>query len=84
MIKYGSYKNLFFKLPRVHFNGFYVCKHQYRKEEEKDLLKNTMQVHYVSYYRYFRFFEDGSVVSAVFPIKQKSNTIAELLSSTLL
>lgn len=31
LLSFGSYKNLFFKLPRVHFNGIYVCKHQYRK-----------------------------------------------------
>lgn len=29
---FGSYRSLFFKLPRVHFNGLYVCKHEYRKE----------------------------------------------------
>jgi len=39
-------------------------------------LTNTVQVHYINYFRYFRFMEDGSVISAVFSTKQKMNIVA--------
>ena len=69
---FGGYKQLFLNAPRVNFNGFYFWKHEYRKEEEKDLLKNVGNVHIIKYYRYLRFFPDGSVISVVLPSKQKS------------
>ncbi len=31
MLSFGSYRNLYYKMPRIHFNGLYMCKHQYRK-----------------------------------------------------
>ena len=64
----------------MNFNGFYIWKHEYRKEEEKDLLKNIGNVHFIKYYRYLRFFEDGSVISAIFSSKQKSEVLEQALS----
>lgn len=43
-----------------------------------------MQVHVVSYFRYFRFFEDGSIISVVYPNKQKLNLISDQLTQNVL
>ena len=75
---------MFYNSPRIHFNGIYVCKHQYKKEEERNLLTNTGMVSFVYYYRYFRFFSDGSVISAVFTQKQKLETIADIMTKNVI
>ena len=43
-------------------------------------MTNTGMVSFVYYYRYFRFFSDGSVISAVFTQKQKLETIADIMT----
>lgn len=32
-VSFGGYRELYFNLPRINFNGYYLCKHEYRKEE---------------------------------------------------
>lgn len=71
---------MFLNAPRINFNGFYLWKQQHRKEEDKNLLSNLGNVHFIKYYRYLRFFEDGSVISAILPSRQKYDQIEQYLS----
>ena len=41
-------------------------------------------VHLVKYYRYLRFFEDGSVISGIFQTRQKREVLEEMLSGKTL
>ena len=62
---FGSYRNIFRQAPRIHFNGFYVCRHKYVKIGEKGFTHSVTPMHVIFYYRYIRFFEDGSLLCYV-------------------
>ena len=55
---------------RMRFDGVYIAKFTYFREGES-LFSYTHPLHLVTYYRYFRFFEDGSVLSLVTPSEPK-------------
>lgn len=51
--------------PRLHFNGVYVCRHKYVKMGDKGFTNSITPMHVIYYYRYIRFFEDGSLLCHV-------------------
>lgn len=54
--KYNSWRGMFLHRPRVRFDGIYILRHQYWKNET-----------IIAYFRYFRFYADGTCVSLVSP-----------------
>lgn len=62
---FGSYRKIFMNAPRLHFNGVYVCRHKYVRVGERGFANILTPLHVVYYYRYVRFFEDGSLLCHV-------------------
>jgi F-box protein 9 len=63
---YPTWKALFRQRPRVRFNGCYISTVNYLRAGQMSTNQATWGgslVHIVTYYRYLRFFRDGSVIS---------------------
>lgn len=63
---YPSYKQMFRTRPRIRFNGCYISTVNYHRPGASNSPSNatfTSPVHIVTYYRYLRFFRDGTCVS---------------------
>ncbi|KAL9046580.1 MAG: hypothetical protein Q9214_000616 [Letrouitia sp. 1 TL-2023] len=63
--KYPTYLHMFRSRPRIRFNGCYISTVNYPRPgapTQSQLTWNT-PVHIVTYYRYLRFFHDGTCVS---------------------
>ncbi|KAI4168490.1 MAG: hypothetical protein LQ343_006377 [Gyalolechia ehrenbergii] len=63
---YSSYKQMFRTRPRIRFNGCYISTVNYHRPGASNAPSNatyTSPVHIVTYYRYLRFFRDGTCVS---------------------
>ncbi|KAL8938914.1 MAG: hypothetical protein Q9216_003634 [Gyalolechia sp. 2 TL-2023] len=63
---YPSYKQMFRIRPRIRFNGCYISTVNYHRPGASNAPSNatfTSPVHIVTYYRYLRFFRDGTCVS---------------------
>lgn len=64
-LTYPTYKNMFQKRPRLRFSGCYISTVNYIRpgaSTPSQVSWNT-PVHIVTYYRYLRFFRDGSCLS---------------------
>lgn len=64
--KYGSsWREMFRSRPRIRFNGCYISTVNYTRAGAANTNSLTWgaPVHIVTYYRYLRFFRDGSVIS---------------------
>ncbi|CAH1971756.1 unnamed protein product [Acanthoscelides obtectus] len=60
---YNSWRCMFIERPRVHFNGCYISKTTYIRNGENSFQDQFYRPwHLVTYYRYLRFFPDGSVL----------------------
>ena len=55
---------------RMRFDGVYIAKFTYFREGES-LFSHSHPFHLVTYYRYLRFFEDGTVLTLVTPSEPK-------------
>ncbi|KAL8760852.1 MAG: hypothetical protein Q9184_002987 [Pyrenodesmia sp. 2 TL-2023] len=63
---YPSYKSMLRTRPRIRFNGCYISTVNYHRPGASSTPSNatyTSPVHIVTYYRYLRFFRDGTCVS---------------------
>ncbi|KAI4185978.1 MAG: hypothetical protein L6R41_003784 [Letrouitia leprolyta] len=63
---YPSYKQMFHSRPRIRFNGCYISTVNYHRPGASNAPSNatfTSPIHIVTYYRYLRFFRDGTCVS---------------------
>ncbi|KAL8735886.1 MAG: hypothetical protein Q9181_002635 [Wetmoreana brouardii] len=63
---YPSYQTMFRTRPRIRFNGCYISTVNYHRPGASSSTSNatyTSPVHIVTYYRYLRFFRDGTCVS---------------------
>jgi F-box protein 9 len=63
---YSSSWHLMFRLrPRIRFNGCYISTVNYMRPGQASPMQLTWSspVHIVTYYRYLRFFRDGTVIS---------------------
>ena len=65
---FGNYRNMFVKCPRVNLNGYYIQRDKYLRVGVKDEKHPFTPIHVIYYYRYIRFFEDGTVIYHVIPI----------------
>ena len=64
-LSYPNYRTMFRSRPRIRFNGCYISTVNYIRpgaSSSSQISWNT-PVHIVTYYRYLRFFRDGSCVS---------------------
>jgi hypothetical protein len=80
---FGSYESLFTQCPRLHFNGYYVCREKYVRIGEKNEKYPVAPIHVVYYYRYFRFLPDGTALYNVRSKRIKSNEMLTFLSKGL-
>ena len=62
---YPSYKAMFYTRPRIRFNGCYISTVNYIRPGGATATQLTWNspVHIVTYYRYLRFFRDGTCAS---------------------
>jgi F-box protein 9 len=63
---YASWQAMFRSRPRIRFNGCYICTVNYVRAGEMSTNQATWGgslVHIVTYYRYLRFFRDGTAIS---------------------
>ncbi|KAH6991114.1 hypothetical protein BKA56DRAFT_573839 [Ilyonectria sp. MPI-CAGE-AT-0026] len=62
---YPSWKDLFRSRPRIRFNGCYISTVNYVRSGQASTNQTTWDspIHIVTYYRYLRFFRDGSLIS---------------------
>lgn len=63
--KEQDWRELFHSYPRIRFTGVYISTVNYTRSGGPTLTPSTwgLQVHIVTYYRYLRFFRDGTVLS---------------------
>ncbi|KUJ24651.1 F-box protein pof7 [Mollisia scopiformis] len=61
----SSWHTMFRLRPRIRFNGFYISTVNYIRPGQASASQVTWNspVHIVTYYRYLRFFRDGTVIS---------------------
>ncbi|KAL8679686.1 MAG: hypothetical protein Q9186_004048 [Xanthomendoza sp. 1 TL-2023] len=65
-LTYTSYRQMLRTRPRLRFNGCYISTVNYHRPGASNTYSNATYispVHIVTYYRYLRFFRDGTVVS---------------------
>eukprot|EP00731_Ephydatia_muelleri_P031420 Em0022g934a len=58
----GGWREMFISRPHLYFNGIYISKTSYIRSGERSLDTFYKPYHSVVYYRYLRFFPDGSVI----------------------
>lgn len=59
---YSSWRKMYLTRPRLNFDGAYISKTSYARAGEKSLDNFYSPWHLVEYYRYFRFYTNGTVV----------------------
>lgn len=86
--KYSSWRDMWIKRPHMRYNGCYISKTTYVRRGEQSLDSFYRPWHVVEYYRYLRFFPDGSVLMLTTPedpycslprLKAKSSKVPSLL-----
>ena len=63
---YPTWQNMFRSRPRIRFNGCYISTVNYIRSGQMSTNQSTWGgslVHIVTYYRYLRFFRDGTAIS---------------------
>ena len=63
---YPSWQKMFRSRPRIRFNGCYISTVNYIRTGQASTNQNTWgsaPIHIVTYYRYLRFFRDGTLIS---------------------
>jgi len=72
----GCWRQLFLEVPHVRFDGVYASRNTYIRQGAVEL-RREKTVHLVTYFRYFRFFPDGSLLYRTSPltIKQVVKTL---------
>ena len=64
--QYPSYRLQFRRRPRLRFNGCYISTVNYQRpgaSQQNQYNWTSSPIHIVTYYRYLRFFRDGTVIS---------------------
>ena len=74
------YRDLFFKFPRLLFNGYYSCCETYFRKGEADITGYYVPIHYVKSYRNLRFFDNGLVLYLITTKELKPETAVKRLS----
>ncbi|KAJ4984074.1 F-box protein pof7 [Stagonosporopsis vannaccii] len=62
---YPTYRTLFYRRPRIRFNGCYISTVNYQRSGAASTMSLTWgsPIHIVTYYRYLRFHRDGTCIS---------------------
>ena len=76
--KYKDFRSVYFNAPRLSFIGYYVMKGKYLRDGERDPNSQYAPFHLVEYYRYFRFYPDGSVSHCLSVKKLKQEFVEKL------
>jgi hypothetical protein len=76
----GGFEDIYFKAPRLHFNGYYVLREKYVRPVEHGLNMMVQKYNVIYFYRYIRFVEDGSVLYTFSNLKLKDVSIIDKLS----
>ncbi|KJE94372.1 Fbxo9 protein [Capsaspora owczarzaki ATCC 30864] len=61
------WRSVYIQRPRVRVDGLYIARLWYVRAGEKSLDNFFQPFHRVEYYRYLRFFADGTVISLITP-----------------
>jgi F-box protein 9 len=72
---------MYLKRPRLNFDGVYISKASYARSGEQSLDNFYRPWHVVEYYRYLRFFSNGTVLSLTSPDEPKT-TVSKLTLKT--
>ena len=78
---FSDFEDIFMKAPRVHFNGYYVIREKYTHRCEPSFERPQGGYEVVQYYRYVRFFPDGSLLYQVSNRKLNPEQLVETLSA---
>ncbi|XP_051936506.1 F-box only protein 9 isoform X1 [Hippocampus zosterae] len=62
-----SWREMFLQRPRVRFDGVYISRTSYIRQGEQSLDGFYRPWHHVDFYRYLRFFPDGTVLMLTTP-----------------
>jgi hypothetical protein len=76
----GKFQDMYYKAPRVHFNGYYMLRERYVRPAAQSILLSAPKFTVVYYYRYVRFVPDGSLLYTLSNNRLKEEDIADKLS----
>lgn len=60
---YPSYRTMFRQRPRIRFQGCYISTVNYTRPGHANSMRWNTPILIVTYYRYLRFYRDGTVIS---------------------
>ncbi|XP_055620547.1 F-box only protein 9 [Toxorhynchites rutilus septentrionalis] len=79
---FPSWREMYINRPRVHFHGCYISRTSYMRYGENSFQDQFYRpVQLVEYYRYFRFFADGTVLMLT-SAEEPQNGVAKLKHRT--
>ncbi|KAI8987710.1 hypothetical protein BDF20DRAFT_832617 [Mycotypha africana] len=61
----GNWLKMFIDRPRIRFDGVYISTCHYIRPGTSDTSWSNQPIHFVTYYRYLRFFPDGTILKHV-------------------
>ncbi|XP_064597045.1 F-box only protein 9-like [Liolophura sinensis] len=65
--KYGGWRNMYIERPHLRYNGCYISKASYVRPGERNVDNLYRAWHTVEYYRYLRFFPEGTILMITSP-----------------
>lgn len=78
--QFNGFRDVFLNAPRVRFGGVYMMKEKYIRSGTKDLTSFYDPYHTVEFFRYFRFFPDGLVMSTLSVNRLKKDKLVKVFS----
>ncbi|KAK2597344.1 hypothetical protein QQS21_006041 [Conoideocrella luteorostrata] len=82
---YATWKHMFRSRPRIRFNGCYISTVNYIRPGQASIDETTWSgnpMHIVTYYRYLRFFRDGTAISLL-TTSEPSNVVHHITRDLL-
>lgn len=71
---------MFYGEPRLNYCGIYGTKEEYIKEGEQGFSQSYRPYHLVEFFRYVRFWPDGSLTMMITTQKLKRNVLLDVFS----
>lgn len=68
MLCRGSWRRLFLECPHLRFDGLYVSRNTYIRQGVSEWKRDKGSCFLVTYFRYFRFFPDGTLLYRTSPL----------------
>lgn len=78
--KYGGFRRIYEESPRLNYCGVYAIIETYLKRGEADMSQTYAPCHLIEYYRYVKFWRDGSVTMLITSKKQNKQKLIEYFS----